>query len=558
MERLQENRVYIKWFETTLGSKKIRYWLAVVLVGIQNLFFAYCLSQVSSVLINMDFSIHSFGVVLAIFLLCTFVTIISSYVGERKLINVVEEVTFEKRKTVYEKILKLSLNYFDSHHKSDLYVRIINDIEVIKGFYEEVLPMMFSLVMGIAGSALIIIFWNKILAFINLMVGIISFVVFNRISRIVRKDTGNLRLKQDEASAVVMDAIKGIKVIKNFALENRMCGKYDQITEDYREADNRIIKKTAEYETLNAFIMLGVFGAMLFIGIILVKLETARMSDVISSTILSTSVIWMYRSLGQHLSSFSKCLVSVNRIIEIEDSVSCEQMKDIYDKQQGISDENTISEGICIKNLHVELSNNQEVLKNISLSIQANKCVGIKGESGAGKTTLLRTLMGLYIPRNGKMLCGGDMFSQVTLQEWRKKFIYISQDPYLFSGSILDNIRMNNTDVLPEQVVEAAKIVNAHEFIEKLPHKYETIMKESKTLSSGERQRVCLARAFINKEAILLLDEPTSALDLETEHKFNEGLMKLRQDRIVIIVSHRDSIFKYCDYIIHMEGGRLV
>ena len=268
---------------------------------------------------------------------------------------------------------------------------------------------------------------------------------------------------------------------------------------------------------------------MLFVGIILVKLGMACINDVISSTILSTSVIWMYRSLGQYLNNYSRCLVSVKRIMEIENSQSCEQMKEKYDNIQKPLCFEDMPKGICVKNLTVQLNDSQKILTDINLSITENTCVGIRGESGVGKTTLLRTLMGLYIPQNGYMSCNGKVFNQISLQEWRMHFIYISQDPYLFPESILENIRMKNVDVPVDSVIEAAKIVEAHEFIEKLPHKYETIIKDTQMLSSGEKQRLCLARAFINRKAVLLLDEPTSALDLETEHIFNEHLAQLKK-----------------------------
>ena len=418
--------------------------------------------------------------------------------------------------------------------------------------------MLVSLFVGIIGSVIIIFSWNEILAIINLIVGIVSFVAFNGISLLIRNETINLRTKQDEDSALFLDIIKGFKIIKNYKLEQRMFSKYDAIIEDYKRIDNRISMKNAGYETLNSFIMLGIFGIMLFVGIILVKLGMACINDVISSTILSTSVIWMYRSLGQYLNNYSRCLVSVKRIMEIENSQSCEQMKEKYDNIQKPLCFEDMPKGICVKNLTVQLNDSQKILTDINLSITENTCVGIRGESGVGKTTLLRTLMGLYIPQNGYMSCNGKVFNQISLQEWRMHFIYISQDPYLFPESILENIRMKNVDVPVDSVIEAAKIVEAHEFIEKLPHKYETIIKDTQMLSSGEKQRLCLARAFINRKAVLLLDEPTSALDLETEHIFNEHLAQLKKNRIIIVVSHRDSIFKNCDYIINMEGGKLL
>lgn len=558
MKRLQDCKIYFKWFVENLGKKKMFFGIAVFLLSAQNLFFAYCLSQIVNIMIGTNFDNESFGIILAIFALGMFGNIILSYIGENRLIEIVEEISFEKRKSVYEKILKLPLNYFDSHHKSNLYVRLINDIEVIKRFYEDVFPMIISLLMGISGSAIIIFSWNKILACINLLVGIISFAAFNRISFLIRTDTKHLRIKQDEASAILLDMINGFKVIKGFGLEDRIYDKYVKIMEDYKQSDSRIVKKNAEYETLNSVVMLGIFGVMLFVGIILTKLEMAYISDVLSSTILSTSVIWMYRSLGQYLNSYSKSMVSIKRIMEIENSVSCGEMKKKYDYNQNSLNMEIIPKGIYIRNLAVNLSNKRTVLKDINLFIGERQCVGIKGESGAGKTTLLRTLMGLYIPQDGQMVCNGERFSNVPLEVWRNKFIYISQDPYLFPETILNNIRMNNDSVSTESVIQASKIVGAHEFIEMLPDKYETVIKDPKMLSSGERQRICLARAFINKEAILLLDEPTSAMDLETEHNFNEKLAQLRHNRIIIIVSHRDSIFKYCDYVISMEEGRII
>lgn len=560
MERIQGYKIYFKWFIENLGKKKIVFGMAVLILSAQNLFFAYCLSQITNIMVGTNFDIENFKIILVVFVLVMIGNIILSYIGENKLMEIVEEISLKKRKFVYEKILKLPLNYFDSHHKSDLYVRIINDVEVIKRFYEDVFPMILSLLIGIVGSAIIIFSWSEILACINLLIGIISFGAFNRISFLIRNDTRHLRMKQDEAAAILLDMINGFKVIKGFGLEDRIYNKYEETMEKYKQLDNRIVKKNAEYETLNSVIMLGIFGIMLFVGIILAKLEMACISNVLSSTILSTSVIWMYRSLGQYLNSYSKCMVSIKRIMEIENSTSCEEMKKKYDYNQNQTSlcMEIIPKGIYLKNLFVNLSNNRTILKDINLLIDANQCIGIKGESGAGKTTLLRTLMGLYIPQDGQMMCNGEQFNNVSLEEWRKKFIYISQDPYLFPETILDNIRMNNDNIPIESVIEASKIVGAHEFIEKLPNKYETLIKDSKMLSSGERQRICLARAFINKEAILLLDEPTSAMDLETEHNFNEKLAQLNHNCTIIIVSHRDSIFKYCDYVIGMEGGRLL
>ncbi|HEY9655465.1 MAG TPA: ATP-binding cassette domain-containing protein, partial [Crinalium sp.] len=201
----------------------------------------------------------------------------------------------------------------------------------------------------------------------------------------------------------------------------------------------------------------------------------------------------------------------------------------------------------------------EDVLKGVSFDIEPGMFVGIVGRSGSGKSTLSKLIQRLYQPRSGRVLLDGFDIKGANLVSLRQQIGVVLQDDFLFNGTVFDNITFNNSDISPEQVIAAAKMAAAHDFISELPQGYETMIGERGTgLSGGQRQRLALARVFLSKAPILILDEATSALDSETERQVLQNLQQVRNGRTVLMITHRFAPLKYADRVLVLEKGILL
>lgn len=473
----------------------------------------------------------------------------------RTMTKVGEQVARDLRRDVYDHLHKLSVNYFSSHPTGSIISRVGSDTDRIWDFIAfGVAEMTLSILMVLGlGGMLIFLDWRLGLI-ITLPIPLIFLGILHMGKKLHR---AFLRIwqKWSVMMAVLSDTIPGMNVVKAFNQENYERSRFGRRNQEVTEEAFRInIIWTTYwpiiYFGLNAMTLLvwvfalprllgdgpslttGLFVTfLLYMGMFIAPIENFG---------------FLTRMINRSLSSAHRVFEVLDTEPEVRESINSRKLKPVRGQIQF----NNVSFG------YDPVRHN---LSGVSFKVEAGEMIGLVGPSGAGKTTIINLIARFYDIIDGQILVDGVDIQELDLGDYRKQIGMVMQDPYLFHGSILDNIRYGLQEASEDMVVGAAKTANAHDFICQLPHGYETIVGErGHTLSGGERQRVSIARAVLHNPRILILDEATSSVDTQTERKIQEALERLIKGRTVLAIAHRLSTLRKADRLFVMNEGKLV
>jgi ATP-binding cassette subfamily B protein len=348
----------------------------------------------------------------------------------------------------------------------------------------------------------------------------------------------------------VNDALAGIRVVKIFAQEERQSIKMHHENEKVFQAERNIHIRSRTVRPILAFVVsIGGLLVWWFGG------EQVQNNEMSLGMLMAFFMyLAMFYGPIQQLTGMAdwipEMMTAITRTFEVIDSPAEE-----YEPPNAVTLPR-IEGRIELKEVSFGYVAHQPVLKGLNLTIEPGEMIGLVGHSGAGKSTLIKLLCRFYDVEQGQILIDGIDIRRISLTELRSQIGYVEQDPFLFSGTVTDNIRFGNQDASKEKIIEAAINANAHEFVMKLPDGYDTLVGErGGRLSGGERQRVAIARAILHDPRILILDEPTSALDLETEKKIQEALGRLMQGRTTFAIAHRLSTLRDADRLLVLKDG---
>ena len=354
------------------------------------------------------------------------------------------------------------------------------------------------------------------------------------------------------ANSVLSDVMNGQRVVKAFAREDREIERYRVKNTDAFLINSRINSRIANtipviwtfYRIVNKLVFC--LGAVLVIkGHILF----GALSALISYTEMAMDPINFFTWIGDR---WAKCMDAASRMFEIMDALPT-----VKEDEHPVHMEN-MRGNIELKNVSFEYEAGHPIIKNVSFKVQAGHMFGIVGKTGAGKSTIINLMARLYDVTGGEITIDGVPIRKIAFDDLRRNIGIVSQETFLFIGSIADNIRYANPDATMEEVIEAAKSANAHEFITKLPEGYNTKVGEGGiSLSGGEKQRISIARAIIQKPNILILDEATASMDTRTERKIQAAIDNLKQGRTIISIAHRLSTLRDADMLCVIENGEL-
>lgn len=493
---------------------------------------------------------------LAIFLLimviglCDLAKTILDIIKNRLMTKVGSGISRDLRKTVFSKIHSLSIRYIDSKKTGDLMNRVNGDTAAIQDF--------------IANNASYGI--NQLLLFI--LVGIVMFTLNWRMSLLVlipipvicyiwiwlrRKFSSmyhNQSKIQDKCNSILQDILNGIKVVKAFGMETREVKRFSKVSEKLAVISARNEKTFNTIFPLLNFVMgIGNF-LILYYGGKLILAEDMQLGQLIQFTQYASM---MYGPLGW-LTFFPRALTQA--------AVSMERIFEILDEDPEIKDSNEIEikdiEGsVCLKNIIFGYKSYEPILKNISLDVKPGEMIGLVGHSGAGKSTLINLIMRLYDADEGQLLIDGNDIKGIEQRALRSHIGVVLQETFLFSGTILQNITYAKPNASLEDVIRAAKIANAHNFIMNFPDGYDTKVGESgQRLSGGEKQRIAIARAILHDPKILILDEATASVDTETEYQIQEALGRLIENRTTFAIAHRLSTLRNATRLLVLDQGK--
>lgn len=457
------------------------------------------------------------------------------------------------RNELFKKYVSLPLSYINTHKKGDLLSRITND--VIE-YDENVLRSIISLVSGI----ITVVIYFTVLIYINYRLTLTVLLVFpivsglvSLISRNLRSSSKHLQQKNSNLISIIEQTISGLRIIKSHTAIEMMNERFHSFNASYTRLRNGIYRRVDLASPVSEF-----FGNAMLIGLLLfgsssVISESPTLSPelFIVYLILFTLIIKPAKDIPTSFFNIKKGMASIDRIVEIleiENTIK-EPTKPIAFPK--------LKKGIIFNNVSFSYIS-EPVLKNINIVFEKGKTTAIVGASGSGKSTLIDLISKFYQPSLGDILFDNINIRNIHSAEIRKQISIVTQDTVLFNDTIFNNISFGFNKYSLEEVVNAAKIANAHEFIDILPQGYNTIIGDrGSTLSGGQRQRLSIARAILKNSEILILDEATSALDTENEKLVQNAISKITKNRTSIIIAHRLSTITNADKIIVLEKGEI-
>ncbi|URZ17233.1 ABC transporter ATP-binding protein [Clostridium felsineum] len=466
-----------------------------------------------------------------------------------------KEAMADFRVALVKHIEQLPISYFENSHSGNVTSNMINDLQVLEQtFSDQFQTLIYTIIYGICSTIMMFIL-NWQMSIILIILGLMSMVVNTKFIGIIRRISDKIQENLSVLTQQFTDILGGFELIKLYMIEKKVKDETIYTNSKIRLATINRGKNNGFLEGINY--MLGGFsiGGTISVGAFMLLSGYVTFGSMLAISRLLNGVNAMFLRSGSFVSQIQVALSGVSRVFNIMELPEEPLRYNILNEKKECNNKYIID----INNVDFYYNDDTKVIDKVSLQVEKGQMVAIVGYSGSGKSTILKLLLGLYPIKEGSILIDGKYLSEYTLKEIREKFAYVPQEQYIFQGSFSENIRIGRIDAKDEDVREAAKDACIHEFISKIPNKYNALVEEKgKNLSVGQKQRLSMARAFLKKSNIILMDEPTSALDNESEKLITEKLEKLRGKYTLLVVAHRLSTIINADIIYVMDKGKIV
>ncbi|OEF99334.1 multidrug ABC transporter ATP-binding protein [Vulcanibacillus modesticaldus] len=463
-------------------------------------------------------------------------------------------IIHQLRVDVFSKVQHLGLSFFDKSPGGSLVSRITNDTEAIKELYVSVLSTFVQNIVFLVGVLIAMLFLNPKLAglfFLLLPVILLLMKIYRHLSSKIFHLT---RKKLSELNSKLNESLQGMNIIQAMRQENRFKKEFGNINQQHYSSKLKQIKINGllTRPAIDLVYMMALSLILSFFGI-------KSLNSTIEIGVVYAFINYLDRFFEPinmmmfRLSQFQQALVAAERVFGLLDE------KDLAPSKEG-EGRPTITEGLIeFRNVTFSYDGKTNVLKNISFTAKPGETVALVGHTGSGKSSIVNLLMRFYPIKYGEILIDGIPLQNFSNEELRQKIGLVLQDPFLFVGNIKENIRLHNKKITDQDVIEAAKFVQADSFIQRLPNNYEeAVYERGATFSSGQRQLISFARTMAIKPKILVLDEATASIDTETEELIQTTLKKMRTGRTTIAIAHRLSTIQDADLIIVLHKGKIV
>jgi ATP-binding cassette subfamily B protein len=469
------------------------------------------------------------------------------------------------RTDTYDKMQRLNMDFFADKQTGEMMSILSNDVNRLERFLNDGMNSAFRLAVMVVGIAAILLYWNWQLAVITLsVVPLIAFFTYRFIETIQPK-YAEVRSSVGQVNSRLENNLGGVQVIKTSNTEDFESDRVEDVSRDYFDANwDAIGTRIKFFPGLRVLAGVGFVLTFVLGGVWVLTYQSTGSAPFFFSgrltpgqfvgfILFTQRFIWPMAQFGQIINMYQRAYASSARIFGLMDEPS-RIAEDPDAEALGVTDGRVVYDDVTFG-----YDDGETIVEDVSFEVEGGETLALVGPTGAGKSTVLKLLLRMYDVDEGRITVDGQDLRDVTIPSLRERIGYVSQDTFLFYGTVAENITYGTFDATREEVIEAAKMAEAHDFIANLPEGYDTEVGERGVkLSGGQRQRVSIARAILKDPEILVLDEATSDVDTETEMLIQRSLDDLTEDRTTFAIAHRLSTIKDADTIVVLEGGRIV
>lgn len=526
--------------------------VCIILAASANLYVPWILKDIiDQVLANKDMSTLNAiagGIVVVFFLRAIFLygqTYLMSFIGQKVIIDI--------RAAVYAQLQRLSLSYYEKRQTGQLMSYITNDVSAVQGALVDSMIDLVTEGMTLIGSISIMFYLHWQLTLLTLVTAPLIGQTMNVFGKKLRKSSTLIQERAADITSVLQESISSVRVIKSFAREDFEIERFKKENFSNFRAQMKNSQIMATLTPIIEFVAaLGVTTIIWYGGREVINGHLTA-GSLIAFLVYAVNLSNPIKRLSRVYGNIQKALAAAERVFDVLDT------KPEIEDMPGATVLEQIDGHVVFNNITFEYKPGEPALHQVQLDVKPGQVVAIVGPSGAGKTTIANLIPRFYDPMAGTITIDGVDIKTVTLKSLREQIGIVPQETVLFNGSVYSNILYGRLDASKDEVIEAAKAANAHNFIMDMPGGYETqIGERGSKLSGGQRQRIAIARAILKNPRILILDEATSALDTESEKLVQEAVDKLMVGRTSFVIAHRLSTIKRADVIVVMERGRLI
>ncbi|WP_135454237.1 ABC transporter ATP-binding protein [Mycobacterium sp. DL99] len=504
-------------------------------------------------LLGGEGKMHIAGLAAIMVFVIAVVAAIASYVANYLTETVGQRIGNDLRTRAYHHLQQLSLNYFDTHRVGPILSTLTDDVDTIQGFASASTLGIATDLLTIVGMLAMMLWLQWDFTLIALAVAPLLLLFVSRIRKAVKAATHEVRKRESDIVAVAEEGLQSIRVVKAFDREEMQERQLEVAGQQAVDAALNARRVKSVVSPIVTVVVAACTAVVLWRGsaLILAGAMTAGTLTVFISYLASFfKPVQDLAKLTNTIAMASVGVDRVNALLTAETSVQ--------EKPEAVEPEK-IKGAISFERVAFSYDSETPVLRDVTFEVKPGQLVGVVGHTGSGKSSLVSLIPRFYDPNQGAVRIDGVDLRDYKLHELRRQIAYVLQDTVLFRGTIRDNIAFGRPDADHDEIIEMAKLANAHEFISAMPQGYDSPVGErGLTLSGGQRQRIGIARALIRDSPILILDEPTAALDAESEHLVMSALQRLMNGRTVITIAHRLSTIRDADKIVVLEEGRVV
>lgn len=494
---------------------------------------------------------------MAVAVICGILSIILSSVFMCIYNNEAKRMTLVLKEMVFAKAMKLPYEYYEEHHSGEIISKMVYDTDVASNIYSSRLRRVLAPIIYVVVFAVAMIIINPLMTVILIALNVLLFITNTMISKPMKKVGKRLSQKNMVMTNIISNIIAGVEITKMYDVNHTGIRKYKAENNEYVITQKEKMRLSALLDMLNTAFDLLCSLMFIVVGIVLIQNGLATIGEIAAIFTLYTSLSVRFLQLGKNIPELINCIAYAERIfgfLNLPEENKCTGGKSAKDGRAYSSagmkpDVNAVD---C-ENITFGYKGKELLFTGSSYRFPANKIIAVTGHSGCGKSTLAKLLLGFYELQDGNINIFGQNICDIGIEAARRQIAYVPQIPYMYNMSIRENIRYGKPDASDEEIISAAKLANAHEFIMESENGYDTVLNNrGNNLSGGQRQRIAIARAIIKDSPIIFMDEATSALDNESEQLISEAVAGLKDRKTVIMIAHRVTTIQSADMVVEV------